>query len=189
MIYPMIQNGSVQTPLKKAPLHTRATVATFAINMQTVAAVIFFVTVALFWFVPPASAQLAGQSETVELPDVGQAVSAPVKRPAPPQATAILRVSGLCQDGLAVFAVTNGAKKWAKRGYFRILDGETGQVVRERWLRLDAGQRATFRLPSYVVASYRYRIVVALANGSNVLLKSFRGRCPQPSDDTRAVRR
>lgn len=140
-------------------------------------------------FMPNAHAESVNRPEIAGLPNTGYSISVLPKTSTRPKVTNVLRVRGICHKGVAVFSVKNGAKKWAARGQLRIINAKTGQVVRERWMRLGAGQRATFRIPAYLVPSHRYRVMVILPGGSMTHLKSFRGRCPQPFGDVRAVRR
>ena len=97
----------------------------------------------------------------------------------------VVELRGACRKGVAVFTVKNNAERWAGRGHLRILDGQTGYVLRERWLRFDEGQSASFHIKPELVASARYKISVTLPDRSMTYKKSFRGRCAAPTVEAR----
>lgn len=189
MAHTIAQIGPSYTTPHKGQQTSPGGASTFASRSQITGVVLFSLFAMGLAFTPNAYAEAVSPPELAVLPDAGQSVSAPVKKGTRPHNSASIRVRGVCQDGSAVFTVKNGQRKWVKRGQLRIIDAQTGQVVRERWLRLHAGQRASFRIAPYLVPSHRYRVLVKLPNGSITHLKSFRGRCPQPSENLRSAQR
>jgi len=113
---------------------------------------------------------------------------APVERTAISKGTvakSVIEMRGACHKGSAVFTVKNTAKTWEGRGHLRIYDGQTGHVVRERWIRFAEGQSASFHIRPDLVASARYKISVTLPDRSMTYKKSFRGRCVAPTVEAR----
>ena len=94
---------------------------------------------------------------------------------------AVIEMRGACRKGNAVFTVKNIAKRWAGRGHLRIYDGQTGHVLRERWMHFDEGQSASFHISSELVASGRFKVSVTLPDRSMTYKKSFRGHCVSPT--------
>lgn len=100
---------------------------------------------------------------------------------------AVIEMRGACRKGAAVFTVKNIAKRWAGRGHLRIYDGQTGHVLRERWMHFDEGQSASFHIQSELVASARFKISVTLPDRSVTYKKSFRGHCVVPTVEANNV--
>jgi len=98
---------------------------------------------------------------------------------------AVVEMRGACRKGTAVFTVKNIAKRWAGRGHLRIYDGQTGHVLRERWMHFGEGQSASFHIQSELVASGRFKVSVTLPDRSVTYKKSFRGRCAAPTVEAR----
>ena len=104
-------------------------------------------------------------------------------------AKAMIEMRGSCQGENAVFTVKNTAKRWTGRGHLRIYDGQTGHVLRERWMHFDEGQSASFHIHSSLVDSARFKISVTLPDRSMTYKKSFRGRCVAPTVEANNARR
>jgi len=100
-----------------------------------------------------------------------------------------IELRGACDDGVAVFTVRNNAKRWSGRGHLRITDGQTGHVLRERWLRFGEGQSASFRVNPQLSPSSRFKISVMLPDQSMTYKKSFRGRCTPATVEARNTER
>jgi len=104
-------------------------------------------------------------------------------------AKTVIEMRGVCQGENAVFTVTNTTKRWTGRGHLRIYDGQTGHMLRERWMHFDEGQSASFHIKSELVASARFKISVTLPDQSMTYKKSFRGRCVAPTVEANNARR
>ena len=103
--------------------------------------------------------------------------------------TQALEIKAACIEGTVVFTVKNGARRWEARGHLRVLDAETQTVLRERRMRFDAGQSASFRFKSDPFAIKRYRVMLSLPDGGMTYVKSFRGACPQSQSEVVEARR
>lgn len=143
----------------------------------------------LFAAVPRANAGTARTPERAALPQVLQLPLLMPSKATKPLEYAALSIRGVCHEGIVVFRVKNGSKEWLARGHMKVIDAQTKQVVRQRWLRFGERQSASFRFGPDQVPSGRYRIIVTMPDRTMSYVKSFRGRCPQPSDDVREARR
>jgi len=169
----------------------RIRVAALAIANQShsLAVAIFGAVLVLMVFMQTAHAVTEGTPELAAMPNA----TVPVLPRATSETITVrkhaVELRGLCRNGAAVFTIKNNMKRWAGRGHVRILDGQTGHMLRERWMRFNEGQSASFHIASGLVASHRYKISVMLPDRTMIYKKSFRGRCAQPSADVRNARR
>ncbi|MCW8917040.1 MAG: hypothetical protein OQK24_14450 [Magnetovibrio sp.] len=108
--------------------------------------------------------------------------------PAIPKGQAI-ELRGACVDGYVLFSVKNGSKSWSDRGYVRVLDARSGEVLHERKMRFTGGQTGSFRVAPKPDNSMYYTLKVMLPGGKMTYVKSFRGRCVAPSQDVRKAMR
>lgn len=122
------------------------------------------------------------QAKTDEAPNVAALSKTAVVK-------SVIEMRGACQKGVAVFTVKNTAERWTGRGHLRIYDGQTGYMLRERWMRFDEGQSASFHIQPELVASARFKISVTVPDRSMTYKKSFRGRCAAPTVEANNVRR
>ncbi|MEG3617743.1 hypothetical protein V5T82_04690 [Magnetovibrio sp. PR-2] len=100
-----------------------------------------------------------------------------------------IRLTGACVDGNIVFRAKNGAKSWTGRGYVQVTDARSGEVLHERFLRMGAGQSASFRVYQNAEQSMHYSMKVTLPLNSVTYVRGFRGRCAAPDLDVVNARR
>ncbi|HEY9079059.1 hypothetical protein [Magnetovibrio sp.] len=153
-------------------------------NRNRLLAVAFWASLAILMF--GALDAHANSGETPELAAVPKPVApvvmaASIKQP--------FEMRGACRDGIAVFTVKNTTKPWSGRGHLRIYDGQSGYMLRERWLRFGEGQSASFHIDPKLAPSARYKISVTLPDRSMTYKKSFRGQCAVPVVEARNARR
>ncbi len=108
--------------------------------------------------------------------------------PTVPKSEAI-NLRGACVDGYVVFSVKNGGKPWDGRGFVRITDARTGEVLRERKMRFASGQTGSFRVEQKPGNSMYYTLKVTLPGGKMTYVKSFRGHCVLPTREVRKAMR
>lgn len=98
--------------------------------------------------------------------------SLPVVMPQAP-----LTIAARCDAGVIVFEVQNNTSRWSSRGYIRVTDAQTGNVLRERQLVLGERQKASFRVVAADGYGDNYRVLVQMPEGNMTYVKSFSGRC------------
>jgi hypothetical protein len=149
------------------------------------------VLVSAFFLLSLMSAVHAQAAETSELAAVSSVAAAILKSSpqVPEDLKDAVKLSGACHEGAVVFTVKNMAKRWHGRGHLRVMDGKTGHMLRERWVRFNENQSISFRLQPDLAPSGRFRVAVITPDRSIVYAKRFRGSCPQSSSYIRAARR
>lgn len=95
---------------------------------------------------------------------------------------------GQCDGDVAVFRVQNAADGWVGRGLVRVVDGITGEVLRERSLALGKNQAASFRLPTDQMTAHIHRLMVVVPGRGMTYVKTFTGNCI-PEHRLRTARR
>lgn len=104
-----------------------------------------------------------------------QLAALPITMPAAP-----LSMAAKCDRGVMVFSVQNKAARWQKKGNVRVVEVESGRVLRERNLVFGERQVASFRMPSPDPRPVRYRVMVHHSDRGMVYVKSFTGYCAEP---------
>lgn len=90
-----------------------------------------------------------------------------------------VKMAAKCDQGVIVFSVQNKASRWQKMGNVRVVEADSGRVLRERSLVFGERQVASFRMPSQDMRPVRYRVLVQHSDRGMVYVKSFTGYCAE----------
>ncbi|MDA0998339.1 MAG: hypothetical protein O2944_09055 [Proteobacteria bacterium] len=71
-----------------------------------------------------------------------------------------LGVEATCEDGNAIFKVTNLGAEWPKAGRLSIVYVEGTKIISKRNMRMTNGQNASFRVPASKIGAGEYQISV-----------------------------
>lgn len=71
-----------------------------------------------------------------------------------------LNVEAACENGNAIFRVTNAGDEWPKAGRFSITRAGDEKVISNRSMRMVSGQQASFRVPASKIGPGEYEISI-----------------------------